>query len=101
MPGGDSRDAGSMVPLPITATVAGCRHHLFPLNCGGRLARNALALRGNHRCARPDADNRAPVQLRVETVGFRGQQRLFNQPKTKRRLRRQMARQLQTGIRQF
>ncbi|GHK52035.1 hypothetical protein KPZU09_17710 [Klebsiella pneumoniae] len=41
------------------------------------------------------------VQLRVETVGFRGQQRLFNQPKTKRRLRRQMARQLQTGIRQF
>ncbi|UMX69379.1 hypothetical protein MJ560_13005 [Klebsiella pneumoniae] len=41
------------------------------------------------------------VQLRVETAGSRGQQRLFNQPKTKRRLRRQMARQLQTGIRQF
>lgn len=45
MPGGGSHfgDAGPMVPLPITATLTKDVVIIyFPLNCGGRLARNAL-----------------------------------------------------------
>ena len=45
VPGGSSHFAmpAPMVPLPITATLAKDVVIIyFPLNCGGRLARNAL-----------------------------------------------------------